>query len=253
MAEDVGTPVATREVESRFRNQGSAIVGTEPRFCEVDPSSAKKGITIRKLNTRSVNGSSVPRGPSYNASTSGLGRQVDSRHRSEGRTVISATDPRFLLYGDSSTKVQLKRHAPSQQDERKQPDPAPTRTPSSLGRQTLSTMRSAGSFSFGASQRTKFKHPTPNAELRDVSQAKDKLSSSRSAPKHSFGVGSRFQRNRLFGEVVDRSPGPCGYDADTAYKKTAAGSVLTPKWATGKKPEPRDKSGRTSTRSIYRF
>ena len=68
-------------------------------------------------------------------------------------------------------------------------------------------MRSAGSFSFGASQRTKFKHPTPNAELRDVSQAKDKLSSSRSAPKHSFGVGSRFQRNRLFGEVVDRSPG----------------------------------------------
>ena len=57
MAEDVGTPVATREVESRFRNQGSAIVGTEPRFCEVDPSSAKKGITIRKLNTRSVNGS----------------------------------------------------------------------------------------------------------------------------------------------------------------------------------------------------
>ena len=57
MAEDVGTPVAKREVESRFRNRGSAIVGTEPRFCEVDPSSAKKGITIRKLNTRSVNGS----------------------------------------------------------------------------------------------------------------------------------------------------------------------------------------------------
>jgi len=78
-----------------------------------------------------------------------------------------------------------------------------------MGKQVLSTKRSAGAFSFGASKRTAYSHATPNAKMRDVAAIKDKLSTSRSAPKHSFGVGGRFQKNRLFGQIVDRSPGEC--------------------------------------------
>lgn len=242
---DVTQPKAKPEVESRFRNQGCAIIGTEKRFAPMMMGGSKDGeLVARELAVEAQQGGGMMVGQG-----SALGKQSMSRFRSEGRAVISDTDPRFLLYHTKATKEGKK------EEEHKIDHGPSTIVPpqSSFGRQSLSSKKSAGSFSFGASKRTAHSHATPNALMRDTAKAERRTTKYRSSPSFGFGASSRTQKNRLFGQIVDRSPGPCGYNAAEAQSKLSMGSVLTPKWPTGKKPEPRDKSGRTSTKSIYRF